>query len=232
MANTPGAEYTPIISEAAYAGSSDAAVLFDKFRATQIKIAIQREGELTDMTRQILLDEFDIVVPPLSGKGSNLVSVSEDGNVGFVHARNKAICTLVVKGSVDMAVVGTDRLVEEGAEGSVDVKASYQERGSWPLVIATPHKSPFTSVEQLSRVATQYPVTAERFFAGIGNLAVDIVPSVGGTELYPYLDYGGGPVDAIVDLTATGRSLAAHNLRAWNPPIGEVYPVLIQARQS
>lgn len=204
--------------------------LFERFRMAATKIAIQKDGELTDISRSILLDSYDIAVPP-TPKSRQLISVSEDGEYGFLHARNKGICNLVANGAVDMAVVGTDRLVEDGVEDQVDIVASYKDRGLWSLVLATPSERSFSSPGQIQRVATQYPVIARRFFDSIKREDVEIVSTVGSTEVYPYIDYDGAPVDGVIDLTATGGSLAAHNLTPWAPAIGSVYPVLIQKKE-
>jgi ATP phosphoribosyltransferase len=203
--------------------------LLERFQATKIKIAIQKDGALTDIAREILRDTQDILVPP-TPKGRLPVSVSEDGETGFIYARNKSISNLVAEGAADMAVIGTDRLIEDEAEELVDIIASYQDRFAWSLVLATPATRNVTRPEDILRVATQYPIITSRYFESIGLRDIDITTTAGGTELYPYLRYGERSIDAIVDLTASGDSLAAHDMVPWTPAIGQVYPVLIQKR--
>jgi ATP phosphoribosyltransferase len=203
--------------------------LLERFRATKTKIAVQKDGALTDIARSILLETYDLAVPP-SPKGRISVSVSEDGEVGFIYARNKAICDLVAEGAADMAIVGTDRLIEDAAEDKVDIVASYRDRFSWSLVLATPAMRSFSDVQDITTVATQYPIITKRYFESIQRADIEIINTTGGTELYPYLEYGDQPIDAVVDLTSTGESLAAHDIVPWTPAIGEVYPVLIQKR--
>jgi len=205
------------------------AELLERFRQAKTKIAIQKDGELTDISREILANAYNIVVPAKDPKSRSLVGISEDGETGFVYARNKSICALVANGAVDLAVVGTDRLIEDRAEEAVDIVASYRDKFSWQLVLATPADRDIQKPEQIQRVATQYPVITQRYFESMGVNGVAIVPTVGGTELYPYLDYS-GQIDAVVDMSVTGSSLYAHNLTPWTPSIGEVYPVLIQAK--
>jgi ATP phosphoribosyltransferase len=204
--------------------------LLERFRATKIKIAIQKDGALTDIAREILRDTQDILVPP-TPKGRLPISVSEDGETGYIYARNKSISNLVAEGAADMAVIGTDRLIEDEAEGLVDIIASYQDRFAWSLVLATPATCNVTRPEDISRVATQYPIITSRYFDSIGLSDVEITTTAGGTELYPYLQYGEQPIDAIVDLTATGDSLVAHDMVPWTPAVGRIYPVLIQKRR-
>jgi ATP phosphoribosyltransferase len=57
------------------------------------------------------------------------------------------------------------------------------------------------------RVATKYPRIASRWFAGTGRQA-EIVEVKGSVELAPLT----GLVDGIVDLTASGRTLAENGL--------------------
>ena len=203
--------------------------LLKKFQATKTKIAIQKDGALTDIARSLLFDTYSVVVPP-TPKGRIPFAVSGDGETGFIYARNKNICSLVTEGAADMAIIGTDRLIEEEAEQSVAIVASYRDRYVWSLVLATPYLRNVRSPEQIMRVATQYPVATRRYFKNMGLDTIEIVATHGGTEMYPYLEYGNNRIDAIVDLTVTGESLAAHDMVSWTPAIGEVYPVLIQKR--
>jgi ATP phosphoribosyltransferase len=210
----------------------DTAELLERFKATKLKVAVHKDGSvLTDISKTILADTYGIIVPPRAEKDKKLLGISEDGEVGFVFARNKSICHLISSGAVDLAVIGTDRLIEDGAEDRVDIIASFRDRYSWPLVVATPFNSDVRTVNDINRVATQYPTIAQRYFETLGRNDIEVVETAGGTELYPYLAYGSGPIDAIVDLTSTGQTLALHNLVPWLPSIGDVYPVLIQAKQ-
>jgi ATP phosphoribosyltransferase len=228
---TLGANKTQV-SRRPYRAERDppAAEMLELFRQTRTKIAIQKDGALTDIARAIFLDSFGICIPPAS-KSRLSVGLSEDGKTGIVFARNKNICDLVSEGAVQMAIIGTDRLIEDRAEDKVDVVAAYRERAAWSLVLATSSQSTAQRPEDITRVATQYPVIAGHYFEQLGMPDVDIITTAGGTELYPYLDYGEAPIDAIIDLSATGESLLAHDLVAWTPAIGDVYPVLIQARR-
>jgi ATP phosphoribosyltransferase len=60
----------------------------------------------------------------------------------------------------------------------------------------------------LLRIATKYPRTASKWFEARGQ-AVEVVQLHGSVELAPQV----GLVDAIVDLTATGRTLRENGLR-------------------
>lgn len=218
--------YPPILPERQVEGRE----LLERFQATKTRIAIQKDGALTDIARSLLLDSYDIAVPP-TPKGRVPVAISRDGEMGFIYARNKSICNLVAEGAADMAIVGTDRLIEDEAERSVDIVASYRDQYAWSLVLATPTLRDIRSPEEITRVATQYPIIAQRYFESMGLDDIEVISTSGGTEIYPYLNYGDSRIDAVIDLIATGESLASHDMVPWTPAIGEVYPVLIQGQR-
>lgn len=207
-------------------------VLLEQFQQTKTKIAIQKDGELTDISRGLFKETLNIDVPERNSNDRQLMSVSEDGQYGFVYARNKNIGQLVANGAVDLAILGTDRLVEDEVEDRVEIIASYQDRYSWNVLLATPSNRNITNVTEIRRVATQYPITARRYFSSLAMEDVEIVTTAGGTELYPYFDFGNIAIDAIIDLSVSGNSMAAHNLAPWSPAVEEVYPVLIQSQRG
>jgi ATP phosphoribosyltransferase len=223
-------ELSPQKNPSSPEATSKTAELLERFRNAGTKIAIQKDGELTQISREVLADTYGIRVPSKDSREKTLFGVSDDGEYGFVYARNKGICDLVANGAVDLAVVGTDRLFEDDVENRVEVVASFEDRYSWPLVVATPLNSDISSLSQVRRVATQYPRITQRFFESWGA-EIETVPTVGSTELYAYIQYGGEPIDAIVDMSITGRSLSAHNLVPWDPSIGDIYPVLIRGQE-
>lgn len=205
-------------------------VLIERFRQSRVKIAIQKDGELTDISRLIYSERFGIEVEPIETGSRTLVSVSDDGEFGFLYARNKDICNLVAAGAVDQAIVGIDRLIEDEDIDLVEVADEFREYGMWSLVLATPIDSETVSIDQIRRVATKYPVITKAYLESLKIQNTEIISVTGGSEIYPYLDYRNGNIDAIVDLKVTGASLRENSLIDWDPPIGEVFPVLIRKK--
>ena len=111
-------------------------------------------------------------------------------------------------GAADLGIVGKDILWETpGAHYELaDLRF-----GGCRLVLAVPISSgldgPETWPPQM-RVATKYPRTAGAWFEARGQ-AVEVVQLHGSVELAPQV----GLVDAIVDLTASGRTLKENQLR-------------------
>ena len=62
------------------------------------------------------------------------------------------------------------------------------------------------------RVATKYPNLTREFFYSKGVTQFSIVKSIGSTEISPYT----GSSEVITDITSTGSTLAANNLRIIN----------------
>jgi len=128
--------------------------------------------------------------------------------VRVILVRPADVPAYVDHGAADLGVVGKDILWETpGAHYElVDLRF-----GGCRLVFAVPVASkldgPETWPPQL-RVATKYPRTASAWFEARGQ-SVDVVQLRGSVELAPQV----GLVDAIVDLTATGRTLKENRLR-------------------
>ena len=59
------------------------------------------------------------------------------------------------------------------------------------------------------RVATKYPNLTNKFFATKGVTQYRLISSLGATETYPFT----GSSEIITDITSTGSTLKANNLR-------------------
>jgi ATP phosphoribosyltransferase len=206
--------------------------VFRQFQAAETKIAIQKDGELTRISQEIIADYFGWIVPAREPSDKRMAAVSEDGEVGYAFVRNKDIGTLVANKMVDFAVIGVDRLIEEDIESEVEVVDSYEDQYRWPLVLAVPAEGGVDSLIEMRRIATQYPRTAARFFEAQGLSDVEIIPTNGSTELYPYLGTSDAPIDGVIDMRVTGSSLAAHDLREWPVTVETAFPVLIKPKET
>jgi ATP phosphoribosyltransferase len=126
--------------------------------------------------------------------------------------RPQEIPEYVEQGLFDVGITGRDWIVETDANVVTLCELEYSKATSNPvrIVLAVPKEHPAQSADQLPdgvRISTEFPQLTRRFFDNLGVKAV-IVPSYGATEAkVPEI------VDAIVDLTETGTSLAKHGLR-------------------
>jgi ATP phosphoribosyltransferase len=131
------------------------------------------------------------------------------GDLEIVHARPSDIATYVERGAADLGIVGKDVLAESGARVLELVDLGF---GACRFVVAAPRAAVARSLDEYRhlgslRVATKYPNVAERHFRERG-VAVEIVKVAGSAELAPQV----GLSDWIVDLVATGATLAANDL--------------------
>jgi ATP phosphoribosyltransferase len=136
--------------------------------------------------------------------------------IGVITMRPSDVPTYVEAGAADLGVTGKDVLLEQAAqrpgEGGRDVYELLDlGYGRCTMVLAS-KAGPDPALEALRRlgvmrVATKYPRIAARHLEETGRQA-EIVEVKGSVELAPLT----GVVEAIVDLTATGNTLAENNL--------------------
>jgi ATP phosphoribosyltransferase len=128
---------------------------------------------------------------------------------GIVTMRPSDVPTYVEHGAADVGITGKDVLLEQPEREVYELlDLGY---GRCRMIVAQPEgAAPLEeSMRRLGavRVATKYPHIAAEHFAGTGRQA-EVVEVKGSVELAPLT----GLVDAIVDLTATGRTLAENRL--------------------
>ena len=126
--------------------------------------------------------------------------------------RPQEIAGYVAEGLFDMGITGRDWISETASEVVSLGQLHYSKATARPvsIVVAVAEDSPATSVDDLGagvRVATEYPELTRRFFAKHG-VDADVRLSYGATEAkVPEI------VDAVVELTETGRALRAAGLK-------------------
>jgi ATP phosphoribosyltransferase len=126
--------------------------------------------------------------------------------------RPQEIPTYVADGLFDLGITGRDWVEETGSEVVSLGELQYSKATSRPIkvVLAVPEDSEYRRVEDLPagvRVSTEYMELTRRFFESRG-VEADLRLSYGATEAkVPDI------VDAVVDITETGRALRAAGLR-------------------
>jgi ATP phosphoribosyltransferase len=131
-------------------------------------------------------------------------------DAGIVTMRPSDVPTYVEHGSADLGITGKDVLLEQSDRAVYELLDLGFGRCRM-VVAAREDGDPIGSaLRRLGRVriATKYPRIAERHFSQTGRQA-EIVEVKGSVELAPLT----GLVDGIVDLTATGTTLAENGLR-------------------
>jgi ATP phosphoribosyltransferase len=128
---------------------------------------------------------------------------------GVLTVRPSDVPTYVEHGAADLGITGKDVLMEQ-AEREVYELADLGYGHCRMIVAAPADDDPLGERLRRSgvvRIATKYPRVATAHFAATGRQA-EIVEVKGSVELAPIT----GLADAIVDLTATGKTLAENGL--------------------
>jgi ATP phosphoribosyltransferase len=130
----------------------------------------------------------------------------ENSGMQFVKTRPTDVPVYVEMGACDGGIVGKDILWEASRDHYELVDLRF---GGCRLVLAAPEGSLLARGQwpPSLRVATKYPNAARVFFDRIG-VAAELIKLHGSIELAPAT----GLADAVLDITATGRTLRANRL--------------------
>ncbi|OGV65579.1 MAG: ATP phosphoribosyltransferase [Lentisphaerae bacterium RIFOXYC12_FULL_60_16] len=165
------------------------------------------KGSLQDATFSMLKKAgFNISVSSRS-----YIPTVDDPTIEAKLIRAQEISRYVELGMLDAGITGYDWIMENGSKVHEVAELMYAKQGLRPVrwVIAVPEKSSIRKISDLNgkRIATE-AVGLTRRFLQTNHIKAEVEFSWGATEVkVPDL------VDAIVELTETGSSLRAHNLR-------------------
>ncbi len=136
----------------------------------------------------------------------------DDEQISAVLFRSQEISRYVADGIIDCGLCGYDWIVENGNENDIVqvCELTYSRASANPArwVLCVPEESPVQRPEDLHNaiIATELVNTTRNYFAKRG-VKVTVEFSWGTTEIKARL------LDAIVELTETGSSIRANNLR-------------------
>lgn len=134
----------------------------------------------------------------------------DDPQISCVMFRAQEISRYVEDGVIDLGITGHDWIVENESDVHEVAELVYSKATAKPArwVLCVPDESEVTRPEQLAGgiVATELMNATKKYFAD-KNIDVKVEFSWGATEVKARL------LDAIVDVTETGSSIKANNLR-------------------
>ena len=135
----------------------------------------------------------------------------DDDEIECILIRAQEIPRYVQEGVLDAGISGKDWIMENRADVVEAAEFRYSRQGLRPvkLVLAVPESSTIRTVEDLQgkKIATELVEVTKQFLQE-RNIEAAVEFSWGATEVKPPV-----LVDAIAELTETGRSLKANNLR-------------------
>ena len=169
-----------------------------------LNIALSK-GRVFNESLELLL-KAGIQIIPEDINSRKLVISDTDRRYRFFLLKPVDVPTYVEYGVADVGIAGRDVLMESNA----DIHQPLDLRiGRCKMVVAAPKAKAQQDYKALSsvRIATKYPRITTEYFTGRG-LPVEIITLSGSVELAPLL----GLSDRIVDLVASGRTLADNGL--------------------
>ncbi len=168
-----------------------------------LKLAIQKQGRLTDETLEFLRKsglEFE-------SYKQRLFSTCRNFPLEILYVRDDDIPDYVASGTVDIGIVGQNILNEERPKVKKLLNLRY---GFCSLIVGVPKESSIKDIKELKNksIASSYPESTRKFFME-NSIPIKVVNISGSVEITPAL----GVAQAIVDLTSTGSTLALNDLR-------------------
>ena len=183
------------------------------------------KGSLQETTQKLFVRAgYDLRI-----SGRSYYPDIDDPEIECILIRPQEMARYVGQGVLDCAITGLDWILETGADVAelADLRAPWPNYGVVRWVMAAKEDSPFHSVADLQgrRIATETVGMTKQFLARHG-VEAEVEFSWGATEVKPPI-----LADAIVDVTETGSSLRANNLKVLHVVL-ESTPRFIANHQS
>ncbi len=176
---------------------------------TRLRLGIPK-GSLQETTKKLFaLAGFNLRI-----SGRSYYPDIDDPDLQCILIRPQEMARYVEQGILDCAITGQDWVLETGADVAqlADLKAPWPNYGTVRWVMASKEDSPFDNVQDLQgkRIATEAVGMTQRFLQE-HKVEAHVEFSWGATEVKPPT-----LADAIVDVSETGSSLRANNLKVMH----------------
>jgi ATP phosphoribosyltransferase len=170
-----------------------------------LKLAVPRGALLGETLDR--LDAAGIDTVAVRGESRSLIFAGEE--ISLVTMRPSDVPTYVEAGAADVGITGKDVLLEQADRMVYELLDLGYGRCRMVLAGRVGDERLGESQRRLGmmRIATKYPRIAEHHFEATGR-QIETIEVKGSVELAPLI----GLADGIVDLVATGRTLAENGL--------------------
>jgi len=192
--------------------------------SNKLTIALPSKGRLMEKAQELFASAGYEIARIGSARGyQGKISGIENAEVAFLSAGE--IAQSLMDGTIDIGVTGEDLLRETMPDADAIVDMSVRLGfGHADVIVALPKcwldvatmadldevcEDWYATHNKRLRVATKYLRITRRFFADKGVTGYRIVESLGATEGAP----ASGTAQVIVDITSTGSTLEANNLK-------------------
>jgi ATP phosphoribosyltransferase len=170
---------------------------------SKLKIAIQKKGRLNESSLKLLKDS-----------GINVQNVKDQLKVTvdnfpieILYLRNSDIPQYLEDGTIDVAIVGENLLVETQKQVEIVQKLGFSK---CKVSLAVPKEVEDDSLAYFNgkKIATSYPVTLQNYLDK-NNIKAEIQVISGSVEIAPNIGLG----DGICDIVSSGNTLFKNGLR-------------------
>ena len=190
----------------------------------KIKIGVPSKGRLRkDVLKIFKKNKYNLISE--RGERDYFAKIKNKANIEIIYLHAREIIERLGDKSLDIGFSGYDLLKEISinVQRNISVFKKYNF-GNAKLVVAIPNKwidvQTIADLEEVAfefkdskkqrlRVATKYPNLTRDFLFSKGVTQFKLVDSLGATETYPFT----GSSEIITDITSTGETLRANNLR-------------------
>ena len=189
-----------------------------------VTIGLPSKGRLKEGTINFL-EKNNLKLTSKGGDRDYFADLDNLSNAKVIYLHAREIIERLGDGTLDVGISGLDLLGESSNSLQKKVETLKElDFGKANLVVAIPNDwidvQTVADLEEVSfyfrdkkssrlRVATKYPNLTNRFFATKGVTQYRLISSLGATETYPFT----GSSEIITDITSTGSTLKANNLR-------------------
>lgn len=170
---------------------------------SKLKIAIQKSGRLNEDSLKLLKD-CGIAIN--NGK-DQLKVVVDNFPMEILYLRNSDIPQYLEDGTVDIAIVGENLLIEKQKQVEIVQQLGFSK---CKVSLAVPKEVEDNSLEYFNgkKIATSYPVTLQNYLDK-KNIKAEIHTISGSVEIAPNI----GLADGICDIVSSGSTLFKNGLR-------------------
>ena len=190
----------------------------------KIKIGVPSKGRLRKNVLEIFKkNKYNLISE--RGERDYFAKIKNKRNIKIIYLHAREIIERLSDNSLDIGFSGYDLLKETSVstQKKISVYKKY-DFGNAKLVVAIPNQwidvQTIADLEEVAfefkdnkkqrlRVATKYPNLTRHFLFSKGVTQFKLIKSLGATETYPFT----GSSEIITDITSTGETLEANNLR-------------------
>jgi ATP phosphoribosyltransferase len=170
----------------------------------KLKIAIQKEGRLSDKSLQLIQESG---IRHNQDSKRKLISLGENFPVEILYLRDDDIPQYVADAVADIGIVGENEVMEKAQVVEIVERLGFAR---CRLSLAIPQSDEYTGISYFNgrRIATSYPGILQGFLDR-NRIQSEIHAISGSVEIAP----GIGLADAIFDIVSTGSTLISNRLK-------------------